>query len=131
MDSLDAEMPGGIAILDLETGEVRRLITFGDSLGEWEVCLQWTPEGENLLYSEILGGEEADQWRTRVSRIKVTGGEPEPLWTFAEGKWGGWFEVSPDGTQVALTTFTQEDEIWVMEGLIEALVSMRSQGAGR
>jgi hypothetical protein len=31
------------------------------------------------------------------------------------------FTVSPDGRRIALTTYTQETEIWVMEGLKEVL----------
>jgi Tol biopolymer transport system component len=118
MDSLDAEGPGGLAVLDLDTGATRRLVTFGDSLGEWGVSLHWTPDGEEILYSEIIGG---DTWHTNVSRVRATGGDPEYLWTFGEGKWGGWFELSPDASQIALTTFTQENEIWVMENLREVL----------
>jgi Tol biopolymer transport system component len=122
MDSLKAEMPGGIAALDLDTGIARRLVRFGDSLGEWEVCLQWIPGSETILYSEILGGEETEEWRTRVSRINAAGGDPEPLWTFGEGKWGGWFDLSPDGQQIVLTTYTQEEQVWVMENLKEVLL---------
>jgi Tol biopolymer transport system component len=121
MDSVNAEMPGGIATLDLDTRVPRKLVTFGDSLGEWEVCLQWAADGEALLYSEILGGEETGDWRTRVSRISAAGGEPEALWTLGEGKWGGWFDLSPDGRQIALTTYTQEEQVWLMENLLEAL----------
>jgi Tol biopolymer transport system component len=122
MDSLYADMPGGIAVLDLDTGTTRRLVTFGDSLAEWEVSLQWTPDGEQVLYSEIVrSGEEQNEWHSNVSRVPARGGDPELLWSFAEGKFAGAFDLSPDGRQIALTTFTQENEIRVMENLVEAL----------
>jgi Tol biopolymer transport system component len=117
-DSLNADGPGGLAILDLDTGERRRIVTFADSVTGWEVSLQWTPDGTNILYSVIVRDEE---WHTNVCRVAASGGDPEHLWTFAEGKFGGWFEVSPDGRQIALTTYTQENEIWVMDNLREVL----------
>jgi Tol biopolymer transport system component len=124
MDSLNAEMPGGIATLDLDTGASRRLVAFGDSLAEWEVSIHWAPDGEDILYSEIVQGAEQEAgWHTNVLRVPAAGGEPELLWTFAEGKFSGGFELSPDGSRVALTTFTQERGIWVMEGLRDVLRS--------
>jgi Tol biopolymer transport system component len=125
MDSLNADWPGGIALLDLDSGATRRLVTFGDSLGEWEVSLQWTPDGEDILYSEIIAGEAL---HTNVSRVRATGGDPEYLWTFGEGKFAGYFDLSPDGSQIALTTYTQEAEIWVMENLVAVL---KEAGVGR
>jgi Tol biopolymer transport system component len=122
MDSLYADAPGGIAVLDLDTRDTRRLVTFGDSLGEWEVSLQWTPDAEEILYSQVVqeGGKENGR-HTTVSRVPAAGGDPELLWTFAEGRFAGGFHLSPNGRQIALFTFTQETEIGVMENLVEAL----------
>jgi len=71
------------------------------------------------LFTQRLGEDESR--RTNVSRVASSGGAPEHLWTFGEGKWGSWFSLSPDGRQIALTTYTQETEIWVMENLKEVL----------
>ncbi len=118
-DSLNAPGGGGLAVLDLETGVVRRIFSSGDSVSYlgW-TSVQWTPDAESILYSVPIQG---DEWRTHVWRVGATGGEPKHLWTMAEGKYGGWFELSPDWQQVALTTYTQETEIWVMENLKEVL----------
>ena len=43
----------------------------------------------------------------------------------SQGRHGSWFELSPDGQQIALTTYTQETEIWVMENLKEVLERLR------
>ncbi len=43
----------------------------------------------------------------------------------SQGRHGSWFELSPDGQQIALTTYTQETEIWVMENLEEVLERLR------
>jgi Tol biopolymer transport system component len=125
MDSLNADGPGGLAVLDLDTRITRRIVAFGDSVTGWEVSLQWTPEGTKIVYSETLQGDAWDEWHTNVYRVAATGGDPEYLWTFANGKWGGWFELSPDSRQIALTTYTQETEIWVMENLREVLERQR------
>jgi Tol biopolymer transport system component len=119
MDSVDAEGPAGLAALDLGSGTTRRLVTFDDSLSGWELSLQWTPDGKSLLYSRSEQG--GDEWRTKVWRVATGGGDPEYLWAFGEDKWGGWFRLSPDGHQIALTTYTQDTEVWVMENLKEVL----------
>jgi Tol biopolymer transport system component len=84
--------------------------------------VQWTPDGKYVLYGEIVHG---DEWRTVVWRVAAGGGEPEYLWTAGQGKYGSWFELSPDARQIALTTYTQETEIWVMENLREVLAQHR------
>jgi len=117
-DSLNSIGLGGLTVLELETGATRRIVASGDSATGRELSVQWTPDGNHVLYSESIQG---DEWRTHVWRVAATGGEPERLWTVGEGKWGSWFELSPDGGQIALTTYTQESEIWVMENLREVL----------
>jgi len=109
---------GGLGVLDMESGSARSIAVHGDSVGGEEGSAQWTPNGKYIVYGEIVHG---DEWHTDVWRVAAEGGAPEYLWTFAEGKYGGWFELSPDGRQIALTTYTQENEIWVMENLREVL----------
>jgi Tol biopolymer transport system component len=118
-DSLNADR-GGLAVLDLETRATRGIVASRGWVGYTGSggSVQWTPDGEYILYSEPMQG---DEWRTHVWRVSATAGEPEYLWTVGEGKWGSWFELSPDGRQIALTTYTQETEIWVMENLKEVL----------
>jgi Tol biopolymer transport system component len=117
-DSVNAVGRGGLMALDIESGDARRIVAHGDSVNGEPGSVQWTPDGNYVLYAEIVHG---DEWRTNVWRVPVDGGEPEYLWTVGEGKYGSWFELSPDGKQIALTTYTQENEIWVMEGLKEVL----------
>ena len=102
--------------LDLESGSTRQLAELEGpmTLGS----LQWTPDGQYLLFGQSEKGEE---WQTHVSRVPVSGGTPEHLWTLGEGDWGAWFSLSPDGQRIAYTIFTQETEVWVMENLREVL----------
>jgi Tol biopolymer transport system component len=118
-DSLDADT-GGLTVLDLETRATRGIAASCGWVGYMSSgsSVQWTPDGKYILYCEAVQG---DEWRTHVWRVAASGGEPEHVWTVGEGKWGSWFELSPDGRQIALTTYTQETEIWVMDNLKEVL----------
>jgi Tol biopolymer transport system component len=117
-DSIGTIDGGGLAVLDIESGTAWQVVHW-DSGGNAEISVQWTPGGDYLLITQPLGG--ADDRRTEVLRVAVSGAEPEHLWTVGEGKYGSWIELNPDGTQIALTTYTQENEIWVMENLREVL----------
>ncbi|MDH3456487.1 MAG: tetratricopeptide repeat protein [Gemmatimonadota bacterium] len=105
---------GRLMVLDLEKQGVRELTAIQDS-GRVN-SVQWTPDGQHALYGTGLINKGTQVWR-----ISVDGGEPEKLWTFAEDRFGGQFDVSPDGRKVALRVYSQEYEIWVMEGLKEVL----------
>jgi Tol biopolymer transport system component len=110
---------GGLVLVNLETGANRQLFASGDSVAHMgRTSVQWTRDGEHILFSVPIQG---DEWRTHVWRVAATGGEPEYLWTVGEGKWGSWFELSPDGRHIALTIYTQENEIWVMDNLKDVL----------
>ena len=78
--------------------------------------MQWAPDGGHVLYATPEINDATDVWW-----VAAGGGEPEKLWTFAEGKFAGGFTVSPDGRQIALTVYSQEYEIRVMENLREVL----------
>jgi Tol biopolymer transport system component len=118
-DTLNASESGAIALLDLETGATRQIFASSDSVGYlgW-TSVGWTPDGEYVMYALPIGGDES---RTHVWRVAAAGGDPEYLWTVGEGKYGSWFELSPDGRQIALTTYTQESEVWVMDNLVAVL----------
>ena len=117
-DSVNASARGGLRILDIENGVAREIVAHGDSVNGEPGSVQWTPDGSDVVYMEMMHG---DEWRTLVWRVAATGGEPEYLWTASQGKYGSWFELSPDGRNIALTTYTQETEVWVMEGIKEVL----------
>jgi Tol biopolymer transport system component len=121
-DSIDAIGGGGLSILDIENGIARQIVAHGDSVNGEPGSVQWTPDGRYIVYAEMMHG---DAWRTLIWRVNAKGGEPEYLWKASEGKYGSWFELSPDGTQIALTTYTQENEVWVMENLREVLARER------
>jgi Tol biopolymer transport system component len=101
---------GRLMVMDLETGDTRELLALRDAGVVGSV--QWAPDGETVLYGTREMNEETDLWR-----VDAAGGEPEKLWTFAEGQFGGRFAVSPDGGRIALTIYSQEWDIRVVENL--------------
>jgi Tol biopolymer transport system component len=103
--------------LDLQDGSVRRLAEL-EFPGAVE-GVQWTPDGKHLLWGHSRQG---DEWGTDVFWMPISGGTPDHLWTFGEGKYSADFSLSPDGRRIALTTFAQEGEVWLMENLREVLV---------
>jgi Tol biopolymer transport system component len=105
---------GRLMVMDLESGDTRELIAFRNSEGVGSV--QWTPDGRGVLYATMKVNQGSNVWR-----VAAGGGEPEKLWSFAEGHFGGWFTVGPDGRQIAYTVYSQEEEVWVMENLREVL----------
>ena len=107
---------GRLMVMDLETGKVRELLVLRDWSLEGARSVQWAPDGGHVLYATPEINDATDVWW-----VAAGGGEPEKLWTFAEGKFTGGFTVSPDGRQIALTVYSQEYEIRVMENLREVL----------
>jgi Tol biopolymer transport system component len=107
---------GRLMVMDVEGGEVRELLALRDWSLEGARSVQWTPDGEHVLYATPEINEATDVWK-----VAAAGGEPKKLWTFAEGHYAGAFTISPDGRQIALTVYSQESEVWVMENLKEVL----------
>jgi len=113
-DSLDGNPSviysgGRLMIMDLEHGGVRELFTIREQ-GQ-VVSLQWTPDGEHVLFSR----REEDRYH--VWRVTAASGEAEKLWSYARGP----FRVSPDGRHVASCTGMFATEVWVMENIREVL----------
>lgn len=100
---------GRLLIMDLDDGDIREFHQIPEEGRVWS--LQWTPDGEHVLYTF-----RKDQV-TAVLRVPVTGGTAERSWTFEEDHFNASINLSPDGRQVAYTTYHQEFEVWVMANL--------------
>jgi len=105
---------GRVLIMHLADGEVEELHQIDEPGRVWS--LQWTPDGEHVLYTK-RGGDH----RTAVWRVPITGGPAEKTWTFQEDHYDALINLSPDGKQVAYTTYHQEVEVWVMENLLSGV----------
>jgi len=105
-----------LVVMDIRDSSRRRLTEFEASGAVASV--HWTPDGSYVLFAHKRRGDGSG---TDVFRVPTSGGTPEHLWSFGEGDYGAYFSLSPDGQRIALTTFAQEGEVWVMENLREVL----------
>ncbi len=101
---------GRLLIMDLDDGDIQEFHQIPEQGRVWS--LQWTPDGNHVLYTK---GEDDG---TAVWRVPVTGGTAERTWTFEDNHFNAWANLSPDGRQVAYTTYHQEFEVWVMENFL-------------
>jgi Tol biopolymer transport system component len=108
---------GEFLIMDLASGETEEVHHIEGPGGRRLWSLQWSPDEEHLFYT--LRGDDSRTW---VWRVPVSGGPAERLWAFEEGPFDAMIQLSPDGRQVAYTTYHQEMEVWVMENQREVLM---------
>jgi Tol biopolymer transport system component len=111
----------GIHVKLLSTGDERLIPRpAGVPAGAWWQVASWFPDGTQLLAQTYEpGGGHESMWV-----VPVLGQSPRIL---REGAWA--FEVSPDGTRIAFTTFGASGlmhELW--SGLIREIWMMGSQG---
>jgi len=106
------QVGGRLLIMDLDDGDVREFHKFPEEGRVWS--LQWTPDGKYVLYT--TGEDDGDA----LWRVPVAGGAAEKTWTFEEDFFNVWANLSPDGRQVAYTTYRWDFEVWVMENFLPA-----------
>jgi Tol biopolymer transport system component len=106
------QVGGRLLIMDLDDGDVREFHKFPEEGRVWS--LQWTPDGKYVLYT--IGEDDGDA----LWRVPVAGGPAEKTWTFEGDYFNTWANLSPDGRQVAYTTYRWDFEVWVMENFLPA-----------
>jgi Tol biopolymer transport system component len=109
---------GHIWVMDLDDGAIRATHEIREP-GRVS-SLQWTPDGNHLLYAK-----KTEDSSTAVWRVPAGGGDAEELWRFEEDHFNAYLRLSPDGQRVAYTTYHQEVDVWVMENIKEALAAIR------
>jgi Tol biopolymer transport system component len=109
---------GRILLMDLADGHVRELHEIREP-GDVS-SLQWSPDQRHALFAKAT-----EHGRTAFWRVPLTGGDAEELWALEKDHFSADIRLSPDGRQIACTTYHQELEIWVMENIGEALASIR------
>jgi TolB protein len=104
---------GELAVVEVIPGPRIRALRIRDVSGSWSerlvefdgdwVTLDWTPDGMNIIYSDMFDG------RLQVFTIPRTGGEPRRL--SSDDKHLSFPDVSPDGRWIALTRFENSQEL--------------------
>jgi Tol biopolymer transport system component len=109
-----------LALLPASGGEPRTLITFKDLLGG--MSLNWTPDGQRILYS-LHSGNHAEIWITDLR----SGGKPQRIGIGATGRLPI-ARLSPDGKRLAYMVNRVGDEVWVMEHFLEPAITRKKRG---
>jgi len=73
-------------------------------------AFDWSSDGKHVLFTK------AEDYGTSLWQISSDGGEPQKLWQ-TDKKMRG-LHVHPDGHQIAFDTYTQANEVWVMENFL-------------
>jgi len=108
--------PTTLLILPSAGGEPRELLKFegGFSRDITAVTMAWTPDSRYLLTVKGKGGN-FELWR-----IAAAGGRPERVADELPTDPGSWrcLRIHPDGQQIAFTSRTVQQELWVMENFL-------------
>jgi Tol biopolymer transport system component len=116
-ENLALGISGKLVTIPVSGGMVQELTTLpGPGNHSWALPanLVWTPDSKYLLFPV-----EERQNPEILYRISAEGGKPEKLWESKNGISG--MSIHPDGRQIALSTYTKANEIWVMENLLRQL----------
>jgi Tol biopolymer transport system component len=103
---------GRILLLPAAGGEARELarITSPGLITDYI----WGP-GADCLYFLQRDGKNV----TRLWRVRLDGSDPEVTWE--ADQWIEGLSIHPDGDRAAISSYTQEQQIWKLEGLLEVL----------
>lgn len=99
-----------LLLMSIDGGKPRLLL---EVPGKRIENLAWTPDGTHLLFTDLENNFEV------LHRISREGGDPEVLWRSKRPSPCGLAGLSfhPDGKRIAVSTYVQESELWVMENL--------------
>jgi beta-lactamase regulating signal transducer with metallopeptidase domain/Tol biopolymer transport system component len=106
------EARASILTIPVSGGEATELCRFQESKGGIRVARQltWTPDGNYVLF---VRNEEKG---STVWRVSSGGGDPEVIWTSKDRLAG--LSVHPEGDRIAVSSYLQEQSIWVMENFL-------------
>ena len=75
----------------------------------------WTKDGRSILFTQ----PDKNSAVGRIMRIPAQGGQPEFAGISAEGLKD--LELSPDGSKIAYSTRSYNDEVWALDNVLSAL----------
>ncbi len=109
-----------LALLDLESGELRELysVELPLHLEIRQNDLAWSPDGEHVL---AMAGPWGGQEDHVILSVPVDGGDPVRLMEAMDGQRN--LALHPDGRRLAFSGGNVRSELWVLEGVAEALAA--------
>lgn len=109
-----------LALLDLESGELRELhsVELPFHLELREEDLAWSADGEHVL---VMAGPWGGQEEHVILSVPVDGGDPVRLMEAMDGQRN--LALHPDGRRLAFSGGEVRTELWVLEGVAEALAA--------
>lgn len=100
-----------IATVSTDGSNYREIASSGPSSGK----MAWTRDGRYILFARQ--DENSPVWR--FMRIPATGGEPEFIGISANLV--GDFKLSPDGSKIAYTSRTTNEDLWALDNVPAAI----------
>jgi Tol biopolymer transport system component len=130
------EVPGGVTFLALSPDGKTLAIVGGVGTGTWHLSRigvdgsayreiysgisrgqpAWTRDGRSILFVQPEGRNSAVG---RMMRIPAEGGQPEFTGIRAEGLQD--IDLSPDGSKIAYSSRTHDDQVWVLDNVLSVL----------
>ena len=114
----DPEKGSGLTMINLSSGEERRLLNFSEPRAIRGV--DWDSDGRHLYYLKSEGEKGTSLWR-----IGQKEGIPEKLWD--TDKSINNLTLHPSGRQLTFAEVTHETTVWVMEGLLPGTGTMNQK----
>jgi Tol biopolymer transport system component len=102
-----------LKILSVQGGELRTL--FRTKEGGWIETLDWTPDGQILLFTQMKAGNGRENPVTSLTTVPVSGGAPQELGITGSIRH---LRIHPDGQSIAFTAGQRGKEVWAMENIM-------------
>jgi Tol biopolymer transport system component len=106
-----------LRVMPAAGGESRELVRIGAKDINYRVWPSWTPDGRYVIFAK-----GASNRNTQIWRVAAEGGEPQQLGT-VQDLWS--VRLHPDGRHVAIGTWKESLEVWVMENFLPPLKKAR------
>ncbi len=111
------EGKANVLTIQISGGKPTTICRFEESKAGIQVPrgVTWTPDGNYVVFAKN------ERKGSTVWRVSRNGGDPERIWTSRDRVTN--LSFRPDGKEIALSTYIQEQVIWVMENFLPTMVA--------
>jgi len=107
----------GVAIVPARGGNARKILTL--RMPEFISEMTWTPDGREIVFAK--GRRDLIDQPHELWSVPASGGTPRPLGIQTEYVQS--LSFHPDGRQMAISTYTDTSEVWVVENFLQQGIS--------